>query len=50
MTHPWATARNFAVSPKKPIELMHMIKKKQMVRDAGDKGRTAAEQFYSLAA
>ena len=32
------------------IELMHMIKKKQMVVEAGDKGRTAAELFYSLAA
>jgi putative transposase len=32
------------------IELMHMIKKKQMMRDAGDEGRRAAEQFYSLAA
>ena len=32
------------------IELMHMIKKKQMVVEAGDEGRTAAELFYSLAA
>jgi transposase-like protein len=32
------------------IELMHMIKKKQMVLEAGDEGRTAAELFYSLAA
>jgi len=32
------------------IELMHMIKKKQMVVEAGDKGCTAAELFYSLAA
>jgi putative transposase len=32
------------------IELMHMIKKKQMVVEAGDKGRTATEMFYSLAA
>ena len=32
------------------IELMHMIKKRQMVVEAGDEGRTAAEQFYSLAA
>jgi putative transposase len=32
------------------IELMHMIKKKQMRVEAGDEGRTAAEQFYSLAA
>jgi transposase-like protein len=32
------------------IELMHMIKKKQMVVEAGDEGLTAAEQFYALAA
>jgi hypothetical protein len=32
------------------IELMHMIKKKQMMVEAGDKGLTAAEQFYALAA
>jgi len=32
------------------IELMHMIKKKQMVLEAGDDGLTAAELFYSLAA
>ena len=32
------------------IELMHMIKKKQLVVEAGEEGLTAAEQFYSLAA
>ena len=32
------------------IELMHMIKKKQLVAEAGDEGLTAAELFYSLAA
>ena len=32
------------------IELMHMIKKKQMMVTAGDEGLTAAELFYSLAA
>jgi transposase-like protein len=32
------------------IELMHMIKKRQMKVDAEDEGRTAAELFYSLAA
>ena len=32
------------------IELMHMIKKRQMVLEAGDEGCTAAELFYSLAA
>ena len=32
------------------VELMHMLKKKQMIREAGEEGRSAAEQFYSLAA
>src|SRR5215470_7708716 len=32
------------------IELMHMIKKRQLVVEAGAEGRTAAELFYSLAA
>jgi len=32
------------------IELMHMIRKKQMVVEAGEEGLTAAKQFYSLAA
>jgi hypothetical protein len=32
------------------IELMHMIKKKQMMLEARDEGLTAAEQFYALAA
>ena len=32
------------------IELMHMIKKRQMVVEAGEEGLTVAEQFYSLAA
>ena len=32
------------------IELMHMIKKRQLVVEEADKGRTAAELFYSLAA
>src|SRR4030095_3984815 len=32
------------------IELMHMIRKKQMVVEAGEGARTAAEQFSSLAA
>jgi len=32
------------------VELMHMIKKRQMVGEAGDEGLTAAELFYSLAA
>jgi transposase-like protein len=32
------------------IELMYMIKKKQMVVEAENEGRTATEQFYALAA
>ena len=32
------------------IERMHMLKKKQMVVEAGDESFTAAELFYSLAA
>jgi hypothetical protein len=32
------------------IELMHMIKKRQMMIEEGNKGLTAAELFYSLAA
>jgi putative transposase len=32
------------------IELMHMIKKRQMMVEAGAEGLTAAEQFYSMAA
>jgi transposase-like protein len=32
------------------IELMHMIKKRQLVVEEGDEGRTAAEHFYALAA
>ncbi len=32
------------------IELMHMIKKRQMVVAEGEEGLTATEQFYSLAA
>jgi transposase-like protein len=32
------------------IELMHLIKKKQLEGSAEDQGRTAAELYYSLAA
>jgi putative transposase len=32
------------------IELMHMIKKRQLVVEEGDEGLTVAELFYSLAA
>jgi hypothetical protein len=32
------------------IELMHMLKKRQLVAEEGGEGLTAAEQFYALAA
>src|SRR6266581_6333758 len=32
------------------IELMHMIKKRQLLIEEGNEGRTAADLFYSLAA
>ena len=32
------------------IELMHMLKKRQLVVEEGEEGLTAAEQFYALAA
>jgi putative transposase len=32
------------------IELMHMLKKRRLVVEAGDEGLTATEQFYALAA
>ena len=32
------------------IELMHMIKKRQLVVEEENEGRTAAEHFYALAA
>jgi hypothetical protein len=32
------------------IELMHMLKRLQMMVEAGDESFTAAQQFYALAA
>ena len=32
------------------IELMHMLKKQQLMVEAGDKGLTVSQQFYALAA
>jgi hypothetical protein len=32
------------------VELMHMLKKNQLVLEDRDEGLTAAEQFYALAA
>jgi putative transposase len=52
ITRPMLGFKSFdaAQSTLAGIELIHMIKKKQMVVEAGDEGRTATEQFYSLAA
>jgi transposase-like protein len=32
------------------IELMHMLKKRQLIVESGDEGFTVAQQFYALAA
>jgi putative transposase len=52
VTRPMLGFKSFAAAQDTlvGIELMHMIKKKQMVGEAGDEGLTAAELFYSLAA
>ena len=52
MTRPMLGFKSFdaAQGTLTGIELMHMIKKKQMMVEAGDEGRTAAEKFYALAA
>src|SRR5437868_1757255 len=52
VTRPMLGFKSFAAAQDTlvGIELMHMIKKRQMVVEAGDEGRTAAELFYSLAA
>ena len=52
VTRPTLGFKSFdaAQDPLVGIELMHMIKKGQMVVKAGDEGLTAAEQFYALAA
>jgi len=39
-----------AQCPLAGVELMHMIKKRQLVVEEGAEGLTAAEQFYALAA
>jgi transposase-like protein len=51
VTRPMLGFKSFAAAENTlvGIELMHMIKKKQLVSEAGDEGRTAAEQFYALA-
>jgi putative transposase len=44
------TAFDAAQSTLVGIELMHMIKQRQLVVEERDKGLTAAELFYALAA
>jgi len=52
VTRPMLGFKSFAAAQDTlvEIELRHMLKKKQMVVEAGDEGLTAAELFYSLAA
>jgi transposase-like protein len=52
VTRPMLGFKSFAAAQDTlvGIELMHMIKKRQMVVREEDKGLTAAELFYSLAA
>jgi putative transposase len=52
VTRPMLGFKSFAAAQDTlvGIELMHMIKKRQMGGKEGDEGHTAAEQFYSLAA
>jgi transposase-like protein len=52
VTRPMLGFKSFAAAQDTlvGIELMHMIRKKQMVLEARDEGLTAAELFYSLAA
>ena len=42
--------RGRAIMVSFKIELMHMVKKGQLVGEEGVKGLTPAEQFYALAA
>ena len=52
VTRPMLGFKSFAAAQDTlaGIELMHMIKKGQMVVKVGEEGLTAAEQFYALAA
>jgi transposase-like protein len=52
ITRPMLGFNSFAAAPDTltGIELMHMIKTRQLVVEEGDEGLTAAELFYSLAA
>ena len=42
--------QNLITAVEGHYQLMHMIKKRQIMVEEGDEGLTAAEQFYSLAA
>ena len=50
MTRPMLGFKSFTAAQDTlvGIELMHMIRKKQMVVEPGEEGRTAAEQFTLL--
>jgi putative transposase len=52
ITRPMLGFKSFAAAQDTlvGIELMHMIKKRQMVVEEEEEGLTAAEQFYALAA
>jgi putative transposase len=52
ITRPMLGFKSFAAAQATlvGVELMHMIKKRQLGVEEGAEGRTAAEQFYSLAA
>jgi putative transposase len=52
VTRPMLGFKSFAAAQDTlvGIELMHMIKKRQLRVEAGAEGLTAAKQFYSLAA
>ena len=52
VTRPMLGFKSFAAAQDTliGIELMYMIKKRQLVIEEGDEGLTAAELFYSLAA
>jgi putative transposase len=52
VTRPMLGFKSFAAADATlvGIELMHMLKKRQLVVEEGDEGLSAAEQFYTLAA
>jgi len=52
VTRPMLGFKSFAAAQDTlvGIELMHMIKKRQLMVEEEDEGLTAAELFYSLAA